>query len=134
MTTTIPNGEQRAMDLLDFEFHRQKYEAFAGRGNAETIAYFRHRAISSHSLVVHDALRDIQLTAATIAPTLSNEEAKFFMLYGPGRRLGMIWVSYRDILEHIATDRTEPLPQDEVGTISRDLTRRSFRQSASGPP
>lgn len=121
LTTTTPNGEHRTMDQLDFEYHRQKYEAFEGTGNVETTAYFRHRALYSHSLVVHDALRDIQLTAATIAPTLSNQEAKFFMLYGPGRRLGMIWVSYRDILANIATDRTEPLPQDEVATVSRDL-------------
>lgn len=121
MITTISNGRHRAMDQLDFEFHKQKYEPLAGTGNVETTAYFTHQALYNHSLVVHDALRDIQLTAATIAPTLSNEEAKFFILYGPGRRLGMIWVSYRDILEHIATDRTEPLPQDEVATVSRDL-------------
>ena len=116
-----PKGDHRATDELDFEFHRKKYEALAGTGNVETNGYFMCEALNIHSLVVHDALKDLRITAATIAPTLSNEEAKFFILYGPGRRLGMIWVSYRDILEHIATDRTEPLPQDEVATISRDL-------------
>lgn len=109
------------MDQLDFEYHRQQHEALAGTGNVETTAYFLCEALYIHSLVVLDALRDLQSTAATIAPTLSNQDARFFIRHGPGRRLGMIWVSYRYIVEHIATDRTEPLPQDEVATISRDL-------------
>ena len=109
------------MDQLDFEFHRQKYEALGGTVNVETTAYFMCEALNIHSLLVMDALRGVQYTAVTIAPILTNQEAKFFILYGPGRRLRMIWVSYRDILELIAPHRTEPLPQDEVGTISRDL-------------
>lgn len=121
LTTMNAQGEHRVMDQLDFEFHRRQYEVLAGTENAEATAYFMCEALDIHSLLVRDALRSVQYTAATIAPTLSNEEAKFFMLHGPGRRLGMIWVSYSNILDHIATDRIEPLPQDDVATISRDL-------------
>lgn len=109
------------MDELDFEFHRKKYEALAGTESAAATAYFMCTALDIHSLLVRDTLRSVQYTAAIIAPTLSNEEARFFMLYGPGRRLGMIWVSYTDILDHIAADRKEPLSHDEVATVSRGL-------------
>lgn len=109
------------MDQLDFEYHRQESEALVGTGNVEATAYFMREALYIHSLVVHEALRDAQLAAVTIASTLSNEEAKYFIIYGAGRRLGMMWVSFRDILSLIAIDRREPLPLDDVITISRDL-------------
>src|SRR6266446_915961 len=109
------------MDQLDFEYHRREYQALVGSEKLEADAYFLAQAQYVHSLVVHDALRDAQVSAVTIAPMLVNEQARYFINYGVGRRLRMIWVSYRGLLALVQTDRKEPLSLDDVGAISRDL-------------
>jgi hypothetical protein len=70
--------------------------------------------------VVQNALNDAQTSAVMTAQNLS-EQAKYYILYGAARRLGMMRVSYRGILRCIATDRTEPLAPDEAAAVERDL-------------
>lgn len=108
-------------DDLDFAHHVKRYEGYTGHANLESDAFFTHEAQKHHSLVVQDALRDVFFDAARYADTLSDQNATYFMKFGVGRRLKMMWASYREILSHVPPDRTEPLSQDDVGVVSRDL-------------
>ena len=108
------------LEELDISYHRQQYAAFIGSANANTAAYFTHQSLQNHSLVVKNALNRAQTTAVMTAENLS-EQARYYILYGVARRLGMMRVSYSDILRCIATDRTEPLSSDEVVAVERDL-------------
>lgn len=117
--STLLNG--RSMDDLDFEYHAAQYRKLAGNANDEVQKYFLHEAQEIHSLVVQDALRDLLLAAIGVLPALSRDQAKYFIRYGVGRRLRMMWVSYREILACITPNRPEPLSLDDVGSVSRDL-------------
>jgi hypothetical protein len=108
------------LEELDIDYHRQKYAAYIAAVSTESAMYFTHEALQTHSLVVKKALNDAQTTAVIIAQNLP-EQAKYYILYGAARRLGMMRVSYCDILRCIATDRTEPLTSDEAATVERDL-------------
>jgi hypothetical protein len=43
------------------------------------------------------------------------------MVYGIGRRLRMMSVSYCGVFDTVAPDRNEPLPLEEMAAVSRDL-------------
>jgi hypothetical protein len=109
------------MDELDFEYHLTHYTQLFGHGNKQNAEYARNRAIETQNLHVHDALRDEQLKWVQWASTLTDPEAKHFALYGAGRRSGLLWTAYREILGTIVIDRTAPLSSDETKAVSRDL-------------
>src|ERR1700736_3179833 len=108
------------LEELDIDYHRRQYVTYIATVNTETAMYFTHQALKSHSLVVKNALNNAETSAVMIAQNLS-EQARYYILYGAARRLGMMRVSYCDILRCIATDRTEPLASDEAATVERDL-------------
>jgi hypothetical protein len=110
-------------DKLDFEHHLKFYEPLMGPNpGPDDGAYFRHRAEEMHSFAVYAALSDARLAIQTVEPMLSSSRAKHFVRYGVGRRLGMIWRSYREIvLDLVPPDRQEPLPQDDVSTVENHL-------------
>jgi hypothetical protein len=110
------------MNQLDFESHRREKKTLMGPcPSTETAEYFARRAEEAHSYAVYGALTDARLAIQGIETILSSDRAKDFIRYGVGRRLEMIWISYREILDLVATDRQEPLPQDDVSAVGRDL-------------
>jgi hypothetical protein len=109
------------MNDLDYEYHRAHYAQIFAPQTPEDDEYVRSRALETHILCVHDALRDEQYKSVTIANTLRNLQARHFALYGAGRRFGMLWAAYRSILSIVTVGRKEPLSGDDVRTVSRDL-------------
>ena len=109
------------MDQLDYEYHRAHYSQLFGAQTPEKDDYVRARALEMHILCVHDALRDEQYKSVTTASSLENPQARYFVLYGAGRRFGMIWAAYRSILSIVTIGRKAPLSGDDVQAVSRDL-------------
>ncbi len=88
----------------------------------EAADYFRRKAEEMHTFAVHDALRDMWLRLGQVEAALASERAKQYLRYAVGRRLGMIWNSYRELaFDFVALDRTQPLPHNDLSTVDRDL-------------
>ena len=115
-----PGMSDVILEELDIDYHLPEYVTHIAAVNKKTAMYFTHQAQQTHSLVVKNALNNAQTSAVMIAQNLS-EQARPYILYGAARRLGMMRVSYCDILRCIATDRIEPLASDEAATVERDL-------------
>jgi hypothetical protein len=109
------------LDQLDYEYHRAYYARLFGLQAPENEDYVRARALEMHILCVHDALRDEQYKNVTVASSLENPQARYFVLYGAGRRFGMIWAAYRSILNIVTVGRKVPLSGDDVQAVCRDL-------------
>jgi hypothetical protein len=73
-------------------------------------------------LCVTDAILDVHFSSATIAQSIDRSEANFQLRFGAARRTKFIWLSLRNILALVATDRTERLPGDQVEEVARDLS------------
>jgi hypothetical protein len=107
------------MDALDFGYHENHYRKLCGNANAWD--YFREQALEVHILSVQDALRE-QLKASVFTSShLADDEAKFYIRYGVGRRFGVLWRAYRGVLEIAPPGRVKPLSTEEVQLIDMDL-------------
>lgn len=109
------------MDELDYSNHYAFYAQLIGTLNAESKRYVQKKAQEVHLLHVHDALRDEQLHALELSRTLKDEQAQYFVRFGIGRRVGLLWSAFRSILELVPVGRDVPLRSDDVKEISRDL-------------
>ncbi len=116
------------MDDLDYEKHIEDYKKLIGYyarkpyiDNSETLRDAEEHAKHHHALCVFNPLRDWSQKTILITQNLSNDNAKYYMLYGAGRRLNMIFYAYQEIT-HVAYDkRTEPLSHDEQLILSREI-------------
>jgi hypothetical protein len=109
------------MDALDLEFHADRHRDLLTAGNEETKAAARVRVMEDHENAVRSELMKFTEEALAVAEKLMSGKAQQYMRYGVGRRLRMTDVSYREIFDTIAPDRTEPLPRNEMAAVSRDL-------------
>jgi len=112
------------LDHLDYEFHWQQARVQFGLdqpAHEETRRYAECDAQYGHALWVFDPLRDLMLNAIGTAQKLINPNARIYMQYGAGRRLGMMFHAYRHILFNALPNRDKPLTYDEEQTISRDI-------------
>ena len=111
-------------EKLCFEYWQKHYSSLF-YGNADSHRLDDHvfaRAVESHVMAVHDPLRDLIIhSAQRVAPALSEEQAKFYMLYGGGRRFQMIWDSYRTLISVASYSRESPLNSEEIQVVNRDL-------------
>lgn len=93
-----------------------------GHEAQEAEAHAQKDAQYQHAMHVFDALRDFAYEISDPLPTqLKANDAVYYMRYGAGRRLLMIWRSYRTITLTTPPERQEPLSDDEETTLSRDI-------------
>jgi hypothetical protein len=112
------------LDELDYDFHWQRAKAQFAIGEAhpdETFRYAEQDAQYGHSLCVFDPLRDLMTDAIQAAGRLTNANARYYMQFGAGRRLGMMFYAYRDITLTAHPQRTDPLTHPEQQDLSRDI-------------
>ncbi len=107
------------MDALDFEYHENHYRRLCGNANAWD--YFRGQALAMHILSVQDALRHALYTSATASDSLTDDDAKYYLCFGVGRRLGALSLAFRGVSEIAPLDREIPLSVGEVQSVDRDL-------------
>jgi hypothetical protein len=66
---------------------------------------------------LHDSLmRSIQLSYL-----MKERKAMQYMRFGAGRRLSMMWYAYRNLVQTVPPDRTEPLTSDESHELIQSL-------------
>lgn len=113
---------------LDFETHHQKYISMYGLNNsdespgrAEMERLALKNAQHDQALHVFDPLRDWYVNSIQLANKLSTDKARYFMMYGAGRRFGMLFFAYRAIIHSVPPEREEPLSSDESSSLSRDI-------------
>jgi len=109
------------MEALTLNFHMARYKGLLSVPNEETKASAKTNALIDHQLAVRIELGKLTSRAVTTAYQLTNSKAQQYMMYGVGRRLRMLLISYCNIFNTIAPDRTEPLPLDDMAMISGDL-------------
>lgn len=107
------------MNKRNIKYHIDQYNVQIQSGNEDTKKYFIDTALNSHSLVIHDVLRDMALEATKI--TLKSEQGSKYMLFGFGRRALMLFHSYRSIIFTIPSKRVEPLNFDETNKLNTDI-------------
>ena len=56
---------------------------------------------------------------------LSAEQARYYGCYGAGRRMIMMWYSYRHLIFTAYPERTDPLTEEEAQEIAKDVKTRS---------
>ena len=114
-------------NALDFDTHRKRYEAVFGVNlhdssqdlkTLDRARYAQATALKTHAIAVHDPLRDLFLKVVDFASSLSNQEAAYYMRYGGGRRMGMIFHGYNEIVWNAPVDRTKSLSRDEQHSLS----------------
>lgn len=88
---------------------------------SETELSARKNAEHDHALWVFDPLRDWYINSIELANKLSNERAQYFMMYGAGRRFGMLFYAYQAIVNALPPERETPLSTDESNRLSTDI-------------
>ncbi len=108
-------------DHLDYENHLEDYKrrnGFYEEEKEDILLKIEEDALHSHALAVFGPLRENFLKAIRISDSLNNEEAKYYMLYGAGRRLKMIYNAYRKVNFIAYEARTEPLSSDTQSELN----------------
>jgi hypothetical protein len=105
------------MDELDYEKHLNDFKSLLG---AQSLGAAK-QAQKSHALAVFNPLRDWIGKSISIAQQLTNQNARYYMRFGAGRRLRMIFYAYREIIFTADPERDNPLSHDEQLELSRDV-------------
>lgn len=92
-----------------------------GYGSSEIRKHVHKEAEHSHALVVVNALMHLALDMIVLSDSLKTEDATYYMRYGAGRRLLMMWRSYRTITSIAPPGRKEPLSDEEGTALSGDI-------------
>ena len=111
-------------DDLDYEYHLRHYRhlfAITASSRGDDALAADHNAQYDHALSVFNPLRDWFTNAVQIAGRLKDDDARYYMQYGAGRRLGMMFYAYGEIIHTADPKRTDPLTHDEQQTLSRDI-------------
>ena len=115
---TFPLNE---FDHLDYEVHVERYRRLLGADTEEAIPQADKRAQRDHSLVVFEKLRDAATSVIDFSQSLETEQSQYYLRYGAGRRLLMMWRAYRNAVLTAYPERTEPLSEDEQTVMSREI-------------
>lgn len=106
-------------DELDYDNVRSALvRLYEGAENDAGRQRIEHGAQSDHSLAVRSALQDTLFRVSCVHNALTNDQAKYFMLHGAGRRLRMLHAAYQHIIDKVPPGRTDPLKHEE----QQDLT------------
>ncbi len=107
---------------LSFDHHLDFFRKLGAlTGDNKRDAHCYRQAEHMHALCITDAILDVHFDSATLAQSTNSSEANFQMRFGVARRTKFIWLSFRGVLGLVATDRTDPLPSDQVEEVARDL-------------
>lgn len=112
------------MDDLEYEPHLKRYQALLGitaESHPHHVLAAEQESQYSHALSVFNPLRDWSTTALRVSDGLKDENAKFYMKYGAGRRFGMMFYAYRHIILTADPKRSDPLTHDEQQDLSMDI-------------
>jgi hypothetical protein len=116
------------MDDLDYEKHLEDFKNLYGYyannpyiDKSQTLRNAEEEAKYLHALSVFNPLRDWSQKSIQIAQKLNNDSARYYMQYGAGRRLIMMFYSYQAVTHIAYNKRTEPLSYDEQHTLSREI-------------
>jgi len=116
------------MDDLDYKKHLEHYKCLFGyyvdNPHLDKIRILRdadEEAKYDHALCVFNPLRDWIHNAVQIAKKLNNENARYYMLYGAGRRINMTFRGYQEIMRIAYNKRSEPLSHDEQSALSQEI-------------
>ncbi|MCA9466820.1 MAG: hypothetical protein KC643_15450 [Nitrospira sp.] len=114
------------MDDLDYEKHLEDYKQLLGYYNEnsnkeQVLKSAEENAQDLHMFSVFNPLRDWGLKAVMLAKKLKNDNARYYMQYGAGRRLNMVFYSYQTITHIAPSGRTKPLSYEEQMELSRDI-------------
>lgn len=112
------------MNSLNYEDHVKFYRnlfAIPPERDDESAIAADQQAQHTHSLVIFDALRGCFTDTAQVAQRLTNEQARYYLLHGASRRLGMMFYAYRDITLTAHPTRSEPLPHEDQQRLTLDL-------------
>src|SRR4051812_4727408 len=99
------------MNELEYQPHLQRYRslfAISSESPPENILAAEREAQHTHALAVFNPLRDWATTAIELSDELKNQNATFYMKYGAGRRLRMMFYAYRQIIFTADPKRSEP--------------------------
>ena len=102
------------MDDLDYEKHLNYYRPLLGSEAEKTAQY-------QHALTVFNALYDWYAKTISITQWLTKKDAVYYMRYGAGRRLQMIFYAYREITLTAPPQRVHPLSIDEQQKLGLDI-------------
>lgn len=105
---------------LEYEPYFRRYQQVFGNGS-EVEAYAHQQARHDHSLVVSDALRDAMIQTVNLSHYLTEAQARYYLCYGAGRRMMMLWRSYQHLIFIANPERVEPLLDNEVHELGRDI-------------
>lgn len=111
-----------AMDLLFDKFLADEVALIYGRGwDGEPDQHVTLRALHAQSLTLLDRLRDTFVRCPSLSDQMTAPRALYFLRYGAGRRLNMMWRAYRSLVFNAPPDREEPLTTDESGDLTEDI-------------
>lgn len=114
------------MNELDYEYHLRQYESMYGveskaEKNPQHLPFVQKQAMVAHTFYVFNPLRDWCVNASNLARQLQNKHAQYYMQYGAGRRLNMIFYCYGRISQIAHPKREEPLKHNEQLELSVDI-------------
>jgi hypothetical protein len=109
-------------EQLSFNHHLDFFKKLGSlTGDLKRDAHCYRQAEHMHALCISDAIRDIHFESASLSQKIDSPDANFHLRFGIARRSKFIWLSLRGVMGIVATDRTEPLPMDQVEEVARDL-------------
>lgn len=110
---------------LNFDVHLQNYNSLFGVKDgdktSELALYSYKQACYMHMLAVWNPLMEWSMKSQMLTNELKNEQAKYFMRFGVGRRALQLFYAYRSIVSIASVNRTQPIKSDEQASLSRDI-------------
>ena len=116
------------MDNLDYEKHLESYKNLYGFYANNQVTHKKNalenaqkEAQFDHCHYVFNAIQDLFLSRSKLASKLKNADAKYYITYGAGRRLSMIFFAYKAITHIAPPKRVVPLSHEEQMELNRDI-------------
>lgn len=109
------------LDNLDYKPYVERYRQLLGVDTEEAISRADKMAQRDHSLAVFERLQDAAISVIDLSQSLEREQSQYYLRYGAGRRLLMMWRAYRSAVLTAHPERTEPLSEDEQTVMSREI-------------
>ena len=89
--------------------------------SGEVDEYWVIQAQYMQGLAVTDAVRDAFFQSVALSSLLKAPKALYYIRYGVGRRLQMIWNAHRNLVYSASPERKEPLSSGESADITEDI-------------
>ena len=107
-------------EQLNIEHHLGFYKHFL-TGEPGRDEHWYQEAQYMHSLAVSDAIRDAHIDASILGQEFTNPDTNVHLRFGVARRTKFIWLSLRGLIGLASPKRIEPMLNDQVEEVARDL-------------